>query len=180
MKIGHNMITGREWKRRGAPFYLSMVFLVFFAVGLSKSDPLQGVVIANQDEIIPTFGSGDYSQVEGYYKDLFMDSGVELSSRKSLPAADALGLSMEYIAVGDSGEVRQNRWLVSNPDVDDNGILLYPDGSPRFRMVYVNGGDSLGHGNSLGETGRQRIRDFFHGGGSYSGSCAGAFFSALH
>ena len=31
----------------------------------------------------------------GYYKDLFMDSGIYLTSRTDLPAAEALGLSME-------------------------------------------------------------------------------------
>lgn len=56
---------------------------------------------------------------------------------------------------------------------DENGILLYPDGEPRFRMIYVNGGLATQHGRSLGEDGRQRIRDYVAAGGSYLGSCAG-------
>lgn len=57
---------------------------------------------------------------------------------------------------------------------DTNGCLLYPDGAPRFRAVFVNGGYASRHGRSLGEEGRQRFRDFFARGGSYTGVCAGA------
>ena len=32
----------------------------------------------------------------GFYKDILMDSGVGLSSRRTLPAASSLGLEMEY------------------------------------------------------------------------------------
>jgi len=112
----------------------------------------------------------------GFYKDLFMDGGVELTSRTELPAADALGLSMEYLATGD--QVIQTKLLIHN-DYDDNGILLYPDGAPRFRLIYTNGGSATRHGNSLGEDGRVRIRTFYNNGGSYSGSCAGAFIASV-
>jgi MYXO-CTERM domain-containing protein len=47
-------------------------------------------------------------------------------------------------------------------------------------VIYTNGGSATGHGSSLEEDGRQRVRDFFDGGGSFTGSCAGAFITMLH
>ena len=108
---------------------------------------------------------------EGFFKDIFMDGGVNLTSRTTLPAAALLGLSMEFIAT--STQSTQNNVMISNSN-DDNGALLYPDGEPRFRCFYSNGGASIDHGTSLGETGRQRVRDFYYNGGSYTGSCAGS------
>ena len=58
---------------------------------------------------------------------------------------------------------------------DTNGALLYPDGSPRFRMIYVNGGLAGPHGRSLGADGRERFREYVRNGGSYLGTCAGAY-----
>ena len=117
----------------------------------------------------------DYISDEGFYKDLFMDGGDNLTSRTSLPAAELLGLSMEYLATGDANLTL--KIMVETDDGswdDDNGALLYPDGEPRFRHFYSNGGDSIAHGATLGEDGRQRIRDFYANGGGYSGSCAGS------
>ena len=114
------------------------------------------------------------SEPSGFYKDLFMSSGGNLTSRKTLPVAESLGLSYEYYA-GKDVEI-QNR-LMTGDTHDTNGVLLYPDGAPRFRMVYVNGGLATNHGKSLERTGRQTLRDFFNAGGSYCGSCAGSFLS---
>lgn len=105
-----------------------------------------------------------------------MDGGVSLTSRTELYAAQALGLSMEFLATSD--ENRQSMIMISN-SMDINGVLLYPDGAPRFRCSYTNGGSATGHGNSLAETGRQRIREFYYGGGSYTGSCAGAYIASI-
>lgn len=113
---------------------------------------------------------------EGYYKDLFMDGGVNLTSKTYLPAANYLGLSMEYLATASSAI--QSSVLISNIN-DQNGVLLYPDGEPRFRHIYTNGGGATDHGSSLGEEGREIIRTFFNNGGTYSGSCAGAFIVSL-
>lgn len=126
------------------------------------------------------------SNAQGYYKDVFMDSGIKLTSRTRLPAADLLNLSIEYFAserysstfpptLADT--LRQNK-LVVGSDKDINGILLYPDGAPRFRVIYTNGGKAASHGNSLTETGRDRYRLFVKNGGSYVGSCAGAYLSS--
>jgi len=116
----------------------------------------------------------------GYYKELFMDSGVNLTTRRELAAADHLGLSMEYLALAEDDEANRARQeqLLAGDEVDPNGVLLYPDGAPRFRCLYVNGGSATKHGASLGEEARKRIREYVHAGGSYTGSCAGAFLSS--
>ena len=114
---------------------------------------------------------------EGYYKDLFMDGGVKLTSRSTLAAAELLGLSYDVLAT--SSETTQKKMMIQSTD-DSNGCLLYPDGAPRYRVIYTNGGSATGHGTSLGPTGRQRVRDFFAAGGSYAGSCAGAFLAMIH
>ncbi len=116
------------------------------------------------------------AQTEGFYKDIFMDGGVSLTSRTSLPAADALHLSMEFLASGDTSLQRKT---ITKNNYDQNGYLLYPDGAPRFAVVYVNGGSATGHGKSLGETGRERFRSFYYNGGSYTGSCAGMFIASV-
>jgi len=128
------------------------------------------------------------SHGRGYYKDLFMDSGIMLTSRTDLPVAELLGLSMEaFISTRHSytepyrftaTDTLRQRELIAGSPVDENGILLYPDGQPRFRMVYMNGGRAGKHGTSLEEAGRQAYRDFVSAGGSYLGSCAGAFLAS--
>ena len=119
----------------------------------------------------------------GYYKDIFMDSGMMLTSYVDLPVTELMGLSMEafvssphsytakYVFTG-VDTLRQTALIAGCP-MDENGILLYPDGQPRFRMVYMNGGRAAAHAKSLGDSGRQAYRDFVMAGGSYLGSCAG-------
>jgi glutamine amidotransferase-like uncharacterized protein len=123
---------------------------------------------------------------QGYYKDIFIDGGVKLNSMKRMPAADLLGLSVEYYASSrlstalppTSQDTLIQRELIVGNDLDLNGILLYPDGAPRFRLIYVNGGKAANHGLSLGEDGLSRIRQFVKHGGSFVGTCAGAFLSS--
>ena len=129
--------------------------------------------------------AGAQDRTRGYYKDIFMDSGIMLNSRTDLPVTDLLGLSMEafvstkhvssppqHFTLADT--LRQRELIVGSP-MDENGILLYPDGAPRFRMIYVNGGKAANHARSLEDAGKQAYRDFVAAGGSYVGSCAGAF-----
>lgn len=111
---------------------------------------------------------------DGFYKDIFMSGGKNLTSRKTLHAAESLGLDYEYYAGSDASW--QNVMLVGS-SADENGVLLYPDGEPRFRMLYVNGGGATDHGKSLTRAGRDRLRQFYRAGGSYCGSCAGSFLS---
>lgn len=116
---------------------------------------------------------------EAYYKDVFLDGGTNLTSRHILPACDSFNLSQEYF----NAESRVNDSLVqleifSGNEMDYNGILLFPDGEPRFRLFYSCGGDSRTHGTTLAAQGRNAVRSFNHAGGSYLGSCAGAFLAA--
>ena len=121
----------------------------------------------------------------GYYKDVFMDSGIHLEGRRDLPVTRFLGLSMESFVAASyypseltiRDTVRQKELMCGNP-LDENGILLYPDGEPRFRMIYMNGGLATRHGNSLTPEGRDNIRKFIENGGSYVGSCAGMFLAS--
>lgn len=135
--------------------------------------------------------NGAFAQVSehstGYYKDIFMDSGIRVTSRRDLPASRYLGLSIEAF-VSATGEENDpftlrdtllQRECFCGSKIDENGILLYPDGQPRFRMIYVNGGKSGMHGRSLTPLGRSRIIDFVERGGSYVGTCAGAFMASL-
>lgn len=123
---------------------------------------------------------------QGYYKDIFMDGGIKLTSMTRLPAADLLNLTIENFASQRYNStfpptrldsVRQNS-LVIGTEEDLNGILLYPDGAPRFRVIFTNGGKASSHGGSLTAAGRDRYRLFVKNGGSYVGSCAGAYLSS--
>ena len=121
----------------------------------------------------------------GYYKDVFMDSGIHMIDRSDLPATRFLGLSMETFIAAPyypseltiMDTIIQKELMCGNP-WDDNGILLYPDGEPRYRMIYMNGGLATRHGNSLTQKGRDNIRKFIENGGSYVGSCAGMFLAS--
>jgi len=121
-----------------------------------------------------------------YYKDLFMDGGINITSRVDLPSARYLGISWErYYSAGHKpmeitmkDTIEQTAIMVGS-EIDANGRLLYPDGAPRFRAIYVNGGKAGKHGNSLTEAGRDNIRTFLKNGGSYIGTCAGAFVSSI-
>ena len=119
---------------------------------------------------------------KAFYKDIFLDAGIGLTSRKSLYAARYLGLSVEGISfprssAEDADFSLQNSIIEGNID-DTNGRLLYPDGQPRYRQLFVNGGDSRTHGKSLSEKALQNMRQFINNGGSYVGTCAGAFFAS--
>lgn len=132
----------------------------------------------------------------GYYKTLFIDAGIMLDSFCStdpeselyVPALTAMGLENDYEYIHTSGESDFTKTAQasiitgtngdSNFPADKNGALLYPDGEPRFRAIFVNGGTSEKHGTSLGTDGRGRIRRFVERGGSYIGACAGAILAS--
>lgn len=120
--------------------------------------------------------------IKAFYKDVFLDSGIGLTSRKFLYAAQYLGLTTEGVSLPRSGatvedSVLQNQ-IVAGDENDTNGRLLYPDGQPRYRLLFVNGGSSTTHGKSLNETALHNMRLFVQNGGSYVGTCAGAFFAS--
>ncbi len=117
-----------------------------------------------------------------YYKDVFLDAGIGLSSRKSLAAANYLKLSLEGMSFSRSGateeEISLQDGIIAGTTDDMNGRLLYPDGQPRYRVLFVNGGSSKSHGKSLSQKSLDNMRLFVQNGGSYVGTCAGAFFAS--
>lgn len=134
---------------------------------------------------LSTLTGSAQSHTHGYYKDIFMDSGIRLNSLTDLPVSRYLGLSIEaFVSASHSPDkltlrdtLLQREMLVGCED-DLNGILLYPDGEPRFRVLYMNGGKAAGHGKSLGIQGRKNMQDFIAHGGSYVGTCAGAYIAS--
>lgn len=116
----------------------------------------------------------------GFYKDVFMDAGAYLTSHRSLSAVSHLGYTMEYVncprkGVSEVDTAWQNS-IIGGCEEDSNGRLLYPDGAPRYKMIYVCGGDSRKHGRSMRALCLENLRSFVMNGGSYVGTCAGAFF----
>ena len=71
---------------------------------------------------------------EGYYKDVFMDSGIRLTSKSDLPVTRYLDLTMERFISAVTKEltavdtVLQYATFAGSP-IDENGVLLYPDGA---------------------------------------------------
>jgi len=123
---------------------------------------------------------------QGYYKDIFMDGGIKLTSREDLPAARRLNMSIEHFVTGKDTEESpltlqdtiMQQMLFCGSEIDHNGILLYPDGQPRFKLLYVNGGKATRHGISLTQKGKERIREFVKNGGNYLGTCAGMYLAS--
>ncbi len=117
-----------------------------------------------------------------FYKDVFLDAGIVLTSRKTLSAAEYLGLSLEGISLPYSNPSAEDKALqtaiITGEPTDLNGRLLYPDGQPRYRLLFVNGGTSTSHGTYLGVNGVKNMRLFVENGGSYVGTCAGAFLAS--
>lgn len=111
-----------------------------------------------------------------YYNDIFLDCGIGLTTLDSLPAASMLNLKLEKVGYSSDAE-RQNQ-IIAGDSTDWNGHLLYPDGAPRFKVFFMNGGSSLEHASSLGEASRRRIKEFVNAGGSYVGTCAGAIITS--
>ena len=132
------------------------------------------------------------NRYSGYYKDIFMDSGIELNTYSSIPAIDFLGLTNErftsldkksyddqenpygYVRGGSEYDKSMQHSIFIGSSIDENGHLLYPDGAPRFRMVYINGGQSTNHGKSLTPEGVANYKKFYDAGGSFVGTCAGS------
>ena len=134
-----------------------------------------------------------------YYKDIFLDGGCELNPgikengvviNGKLPYALAKSgiTNAEYFLstvndVGDGYTMEDYNIqlrLISGTAEDSNGVLLYPDGEPRFRMFYSFGGHSNPHGKTIGIGGRTNINQFYANGGSFAGSCAGAYLAGQY
>lgn len=116
---------------------------------------------------------------KAFYKDVFLDAGVGLTSRKFLYAARYLNLSTEGISFSRSNasdeEIALQNDIIAGDESDTNGRLLYPDGQPRYRLLFVNGGKATTHGKSLNKEAINNMQQFINNGGCYVGTCAGAF-----
>lgn len=119
-----------------------------------------------------------HDENHAFYKDIFLDAGIGLTDRKSLHAAQYLGLSLEGISGSSESYKDLFQGIIGGTAEDTNGRLLYPDGQPRFRALFVVGGSSRSHGKSLDNRALDRMRLFNANGGSYVGTCAGGFFAA--
>ena len=152
------------------------ILIVVLAVALMGAfNPVNAIARSkeqNRQEVL--------SRGRGYYKDVFMDGGIALSSRYYLPATRHLGLTIDYFASAKTEKLTQQDTLLQTnifcgSEEDTNGWLLYPDGAPRYRVIYVNGGKSGTHARSLTARGRELMREYIANGGSYVGTCAGAY-----
>lgn len=130
---------------------------------------------------------------KAFYKDMFNDDGVGVCpGRGNLNAFKDLasrGFTYEYVECQEKHRATTYVSSLSSvplesrnamlkyyvgSDNDSNGYLLYPDGEPRFKMFYVNGGYENTHVAAWTAQGRENIRTFFYNGGSYTGNCCGA------
>ena len=144
------------------------------------------VIVTMPSSYVMTFPTKDFVlpfvPQQAFYKDIFLDAGVGLTSRKVLYAAKYLNLSLEGISFPRSSataeDIALQNSIIAGEESDINGRLLYPDGQPRFRVLFVNGGSSREHGVSLNVTALENMRMFVRNGGSYVGTCAGAFFAS--
>jgi hypothetical protein len=106
--------------------------------------------------------------------DLFIDGGANLSRSVQAYAADEYGISHNDLRTSSASKTRA---VINGNENDINGALLDINNEPSYLAVYVNGGSATKHGKVLGEIGRSRFNEFFNDGGSYVGSCAGAWFA---
>ena len=172
---------------------LIAVSLALLALSCRKDPPLpEPEELLGEEEILAMVPQDVINTA--YYKDVFLDGGCELN-----PGIKESGVVINGrlpYALAENGFSRAEYFLSTVNDVDNgytsadmgiqnslisgsaddlNGVLLYPDGEPRFRLIYVFGGHSGSHGRTLGAVGRLRVRTFYNNGGSYVGSCAGAY-----
>jgi len=107
----------------------------------------------------------------GFHKDLFNDGGAELTSG-NIAVDDWLGLSNDNLLT--SSYSTTNAWI-GGTSSDLNGVMIYPDDQPRYRVVFINGGNATHHYNALNTAARAAFRTYYANGGSLAGSCAGSF-----
>lgn len=108
---------------------------------------------------------------EGYYCDVFQDEGTQISGGDLEVDCEYIKFSQEHLNT--SNKSFQATIMIKN-DNDDNGYLLYPDGAPRYMIIYYHGG-YMSHATDLGQTGRNLVRAHYYNGGTQFGSCAGSY-----
>ena len=134
-------------------------------------------------------------QNKAFYKDGFSDAGpgnvIKMGGAppafKMLAADLDVNMTYEYLVVehygGNEGdftaeEIKRLQDVFAGNDKDANGVMLYPDGEPRFKLLYLYGGYPRVHSTTLSAKGRENVRQYVYSGGSYSGSCGGAFIAS--
>ncbi len=152
-----------------------LLFLILVLICVNSADVSARDREQNRKEVI--------ARNRGFYKDVFMNGGIHLTSRRDLPATRYLGLSIEYFASAPTKKMTKvDTTLQTNIfcgyEEDTNGWLLYPDGEPRYRMVFFNGGSAGLHGKTLTLRGRSNVQQYVANGGSYVGTCAGMFIAS--
>jgi len=124
---------------------------------------------------------------EGYAADLMFHGGAGLSATRPehVPCIDE-GIVDYSIEVLYDGKETEHVFRSMHPNdeytgvsisdlIDDNALFLYPDREPRYRMMMVFGGDTTNAASAAGEEGQANVQSFYRHGGSYQGSCAGAW-----
>ncbi len=130
----------------------------------------------------------DHTTVEGYYRDALVNSGPGVSTTEVNTHLDELGWGYDFLGLGLS-LADQDRFfeLIAGREADRNGLLLYPDGAPRYRIMAVgkavqrNGkfqgglmGTILdGTHPFLNQPANVNLIDFVENGAGYIGFCAG-------
>ncbi|CAM2070068.1 hypothetical protein SCOR_32130 [Sulfidibacter corallicola] len=112
-------------------------------------------------------------QKEGFFRDVLINSGYGLGSGSPRDIAVAEGYSVQSMATPFQHQIPEQNAFLGGSSIDTNGGLLYPDGSPRFALAYSTGGDA--HVFWTNSSGHNHWDTFYWNGGSYGGSCAGAF-----
>ncbi len=123
--------------------------------------------------LLTAFYFSAFALLEGFYKDVFQDEGTQIGGGDLEIDCEYINFTQEHLDAGDNDQTEQAKIMIENEN-DDNGYLLYPDGDPRFAIIYYHGG-YMNHSDDLGVEGRQRVRDHYYHGGSQFGSCAGSY-----
>ena len=160
--------------------------LGFLSTQTSAVMARRSFIISMDKAKVPDNGERADTLARGYFKEVFQDGGCCVNSNTTLPACPYLNWEFDSMATSAGGSstypeadsIFQHTVICGDAD-DLNGALLYPDNEPRYRMIYVNGGTATNHGRTLSEEGRRNYVTFVNNGGSYVGTCAGAFMSSM-
>lgn len=119
-----------------------------------------------------------------YFKSVFLDGGfclddganvngyvyrVPLAIQDRFTTDDTQRLYLLDSKKNTTVDTAMQKALFLPDSQDPNGILFYPDGAPRFRMLFIHGGKSENaklHGSLLDSLARENVREFFRRGGS--------------
>jgi hypothetical protein len=107
--------------------------------------------------------------------DVFVYGGANLTSRALKGELELLDWTQETLL---TKSAKLSRETLGGNASDSNGVLLDDNGGPVYPVIFVTGGRAARAGNAMGAAGREAIVEHVMAGGSYVGSCAGAFLLA--